>query len=122
MHLLNEPRGASIETIVSRLRSTSSTSSSPLVRVYTSQKQLMVRIITLSATLPNIADIVQYTNSACFVATHRPNPLSEYLIVDAPFPVNPSAPIRFSIRRVVCFAAIRRSPPSISRWSLPAGN
>ena len=84
--------------------------------------RLDLQLICLSATLPNIADIVQYTNSACFVATHRPNPLSEYLIVDAPFPVNPSAPIRFSIRRVVCFAAIRRSPPSISRWSLPAGN
>ena len=84
--------------------------------------KLDLQLVCLSATLPNIADIVQYTDSACFVATQRPNPLSEYFIVHAPFSVNRSAPIRFSIRQAASSAAISRSLPSTSKWNLPAGN
>lgn len=43
--------------------------------------QLDLQIITLSATLPNIHDIVNYTDSQWFIATQRPNKLSEYIIV-----------------------------------------
>ena len=97
MHLLNEPRGASIETIVSRLRSTSSTSSSPLVRVYTSQKQLMVRIITLSATLPNSEDVAQWLHAEhySFDSSYRPVPI-ERVVLGYPIQ-NHSNPFLFEV-------------------------
>ena len=82
MHLLNEPRGASIETIVSRLRSTATACLSPLVRVYTSQKQLRVRIITLSATLPNSEDVAQWLHAEhySFDASYRPVPIERVVL------------------------------------------
>ena len=46
-----------------------------------SVQNLDLQIICLSATLPNIQQIVNYTNAVCFVATQRPNQLTEYIIV-----------------------------------------
>lgn len=44
-------------------------------------QKLDLQIITLSATLPNIHEIVNFTNAVCFVATKRPNQLTESIIV-----------------------------------------
>ena len=46
-----------------------------------SQARLDLQIITLSATLPNISEIVSYTHSQFFIATQRPNKLTEHIIV-----------------------------------------
>ena len=46
-----------------------------------SQNRLDLQIITLSATLPNINEIVSYTHSQFFIATQRPNKLTEHIIV-----------------------------------------
>ena len=44
-------------------------------------QQIDLQIIVLSATLPNINDIVKYTDSQWYIATQRPNRLLEYIIV-----------------------------------------
>lgn len=51
-----------------------------LLMLQTTQ-QLDLQIIVLSATLPNIHDIVRYTDSQWYIATQRPNRLLEYIIV-----------------------------------------
>lgn len=70
---------------------------------------LDLQLICLSATLPNIKDIVSYTNSACFVATKRPNRLSEYLIVVVRVSVKNSATTKSSVHRIIFLAATKRS-------------
>lgn len=78
---------------------------------------LDLQLICLSATLPNIRDIVRYTNSACFVATQRPNRLSEYLIVAAHYSVKSSATTKSSARPITFSAATKRSVGLISWWN-----
>ena len=51
-----------------------------LLMLQTTQ-QLDLQIIVLSETLPNINDIVKYTDSQWYIATQRPNRLLEYIIV-----------------------------------------
>ena len=78
---------------------------------------LDLQLICLSATLPNIGDIVRYTNSACFVATQRPNRLSEYLIVAACLSVKSSATTKSSARPITFLAVTKRSVGLISCWN-----
>jgi activating signal cointegrator complex subunit 3 len=74
VHLLNEDRGAVIETLVART----------LRQVEASQS--MIRIVGLSATLPNYADVAEFlrvnhqTGLFFFDDSFRPVPLSQYFI------------------------------------------
>eukprot|EP01050_Picozoa_sp_SAG11_P017167 SAG11_NODE_2442_length_3360_cov_1.445569_1_plen_744_part_10 len=74
VHLLNEDRGAVIETIVART----------LRQVEASQS--MIRIVGLSATLPNYKDVAEFlrvnavTGLYYFDNSYRPVPLSQYFI------------------------------------------
>ena len=65
-----------------------------------------LQLIAISATLPNIDDFVKYTNSVKFVGTHRPNHLTEYIIVVFSSLFNTSAEINSSIAVGSC------SPPT----------
>lgn len=74
VHLLNEDRGPVIETLVARtLRQVEST-------------QSMIRIVGLSATLPNYLDVAQFmhvnerTGLHYFDATYRPVPLEQTFV------------------------------------------
>ena len=46
-----------------------------------SSQSIDLQIIALSATLPNIDEMVGYLHSQKFVATQRPNHLVEFIIV-----------------------------------------
>lgn len=74
VHLLHEDRGAVIESLVSRT----------LRRVETSQS--MIRIVGLSATLPNYVDVAEflgvnpYAGLFYFDSSFRPVPLQQYFV------------------------------------------
>ena len=70
VHMIGDPkRGYLLELLLNKLL------------LLQSIHNLDLQIICLSATLPNIQHIVNYTNAVCFVATQRPNQLPEYIIV-----------------------------------------
>ena len=117
VHLLNEPRGASIETIISRLRRSLLGGFSCVVRAFLAhqqsfsqsvildnqspnnqnnsmqsnntqrntqrpKEQLLPRIITLSATLPNGEDVAQWLHAKYFAfdETYRSVPIRRVVI------------------------------------------
>ncbi|KAH0840053.1 hypothetical protein J3R83DRAFT_1020 [Lanmaoa asiatica] len=75
VHLLNEERGAVIETIVART-----------LRQQVESSQSVIRIVGLSATLPNYIDVAEflsvsrYTGLFYFDSSFRPVPLEQHFI------------------------------------------
>ena len=74
VHMMSDPkRGYLLEILINKLLYLQCT------------RNIDLQLITISATLPNIDDFVLYTNSVKFVATERPNHLTEYIIVSLRF-------------------------------------
>ena len=70
VHMMSDPkRGYLLELLMNKLLYMQCT------------ETIDLQLITISATLPNIEDFVKYTNSVKFVGTHRPNDLTEYILV-----------------------------------------
>lgn len=69
-HMLGDPkRGYLLEILINKLL------------FLQSAQAIDLQIIALSATLPNIDEMVEYLHSQKFVATQRPNHLVEFIIV-----------------------------------------
>ncbi|KNB41714.1 ATP-dependent DNA helicase [Blastocystis sp. subtype 4] len=96
VHLLNEPRGAHIETIVSRLRMRSSFH----------HDAHPIRIITLSATFPNSIDVAQWLQALhfSFDASYRPVPIDRIVLG---FP-NKNQKNPFLFENILCFSLLLR--------------
>lgn len=99
VHLLNDSRGPVIETIVART----------LRQVEVSQS--MIRIVGLSATLPNYKDVARFlavnldTGLFHFDATYRPVPLALQFIGVS----EPNAIKRINLMNEICFEKVRFS-------------
>lgn len=81
VHLLNEERGAVLEAVVSRMRTVSA---SPLVTAR-GWPAAHLRIVAVSATIPNLSDIGQWINASpehtyAFDDTYRPVALTTHVL------------------------------------------
>lgn len=86
VHMMSDPkRGYMLEILMNKLLFLQCTA------------HIDLQLITISATLPNIDDFVKYTNSVKFVGTHRPNHLTEYIIVILTSSIKHSAETNYSI-------------------------
>lgn len=89
VHLLNEERGAVIETIVARtLRQVSGGQISSVTELQHEQvesSQSIIRIVGLSATLPNYIDVAEFLRSVTFKGNVRCDLTWIYLVfLDTP--------------------------------------